>query len=335
MREKEFLALQSFNARYFDGRSSISKSVILELHDTFVRIAELDLSYNFKDIEVRAKLKNTPQSVTFPNGSYCELGAEDFLSINNQGKFILHIESKMKYALISFAVLGVFVAFCLTYGATAASNILAPHIPKNIVERVSVQTFEFLDEHYMEESKLDKKKRDFITKRFNALLNKNGSLELHFRGSSFFGANALALPNGDIILFDDLIEIEEDGEFRGIIGVLAHESGHAAHLHGLKMLIKSSVSSALIGYFTGDISGFATSFATIIVNAKYSREYEAEADLYALKVLREYNISTKYMADLFDKMKKEADSDSGVLNSIISSHPAMEERIKKFRENEK
>ncbi|MDR2081021.1 MAG: M48 family metallopeptidase [Campylobacteraceae bacterium] len=335
MRKKDFLILQSFNVHYFDGRSSIPKSVTLELHDTFVQIRELNLSYNFKDIEVRAKLNNTPQSVTFSDGSYCMLDASDFFSLpNSKEAFILKIESKMRYALMSFAILGVFTAFCLTYGAAMAANILAPQIPKSAVERMSAETLELLDKQYMSASKTDEKKRDFITKQFNALLNKNGNLKLHFRSSAFFGANAFALPNGDIVLFDDLIEIEKDKEFRGIIGVLAHESGHVAHMHGLKMLIKSSISSALIGYLTGDISGFIASFTTMVIDAKYSREYENEADLYAMKVMKNNNIPAKYMADLFDEIaKKDTVSDNATLKSLISSHPAIEERIKKFREN--
>jgi Zn-dependent protease with chaperone function len=314
------------------------KSVTLELHDTFVQIRELNLSYDFKDIEVRTKLKNTPQSVTFPDGSYCELGADDFFSINNQDKFILKIESKIRYALISFAVLGVFVAFCLTYGATIVSNILAPQIPKSTIEKINKQTFEFLEEYYMSESKLDKKTQDFIKMRFDKLLNKDFNFKLHFRASEFFGANAFALPNGDIIILDDLVELEDDPEFRGIMGVLAHESGHVVHMHGLKTLVKTSISSALIGYLSGDFSGFTTAFATTLVNAKYSRDYEAEADLYAMETMKKNGISAKYTADLFDAIVKkyEEQSNSKISEySILSSHPAMKERIKKFREDEK
>ncbi|MDR2100452.1 MAG: M48 family metalloprotease [Campylobacteraceae bacterium] len=324
--------MQSFNVHYFDGKSSVPKSVTLELHEDFVRIAELNFAYEFKDIEIRAKLKNTPQSVSFSDGSYCELGADDFFCINNQDKVILKLESKIKYAALSFAVLCLFVLFCLTYGATMAANMIAPQIPKTAVEKMSVQTLEFFDKYYMSESKIDKTKQDFIKRRFNMLLNKNSDLNLHFRSSEFFGANAFALPNGDIVLFDDLVEIEKDSEFRGIIGVLAHESGHVAHLHGLKMLVKSSISSALIGYLTGDFSGFITSFSTLMVEAKYSRSHENEADLYAIKVLKKNNISTAYMADLFDEIaKKHKLSDNTTLKSILSSHPLIEERIEQLR----
>jgi Zn-dependent protease with chaperone function len=326
--------MQSFNAHYFDGRSSIPKRVILELHEGFVRMAEFNLSYELKDIEVRAKLKDTPQTVSFPDGSYCELDARDFFSLpDTKEKIILKIESKIRYAVISFVVLAAFVAFCLTYGATMLANFLAPQMPKSIVENISRQTLEFLDENFMSTSNLSQKRQDFIKKRFDKLLNKNSDFKLHFRFSEFFGANAFALPNGDIIIFDDLIELDKDSELRGVIGVLAHESGHVVHMHGIKLLIKSSISSALIGYFLGDFSGFATTFTAAVIDAKYSREYENEADSYAIKAMKENNISAEHMADLFDAMIEKLHIGNVTSeHSILSSHPMMDERIKKFRE---
>ncbi|MDR0666077.1 MAG: M48 family metallopeptidase [Campylobacteraceae bacterium] len=326
--------MQSFNAHYFDGKKSIPKSVTLELHDNFVRVLELDISYGFKDIEIRAKLKNTPQTVSFPDGSYCELDAADFFCLKND-KFILKIESKIRYALISFAVLALFVAFSLTYGAEMLANALSPQIPQSAVEKISAQTLEFLDKNYMSQSKLDNKTQDFIKRRFDKFLNKNADFTLHFRESELFGANAFALPNGDIILLDDLVKLEENREFNGIMGVLAHESGHIVHMHGLKSLVKTSISSAIIGYLSGDFSGFTTALATTAVDAKYSRDYENEADLYAMEMMKNSNIPTKYMADLFDAIVKKYEEKTKISEySILSSHPAMKERIKKFREDE-
>ncbi|MDR1008172.1 MAG: M48 family metallopeptidase [Campylobacteraceae bacterium] len=332
--------MQNFKAYYFDGKSSAPKSVTLELYDNFVRIQEFNLSYLFKDIEVKAKLKNTPQSINFSDGSYCELDAGDsfFLPNNNNDKFILKMESKMRYALVSFIVLCAFITFCLTYGTTMLADTLAPKIPQNIVENISKQTLEFLDRHYMSESNLSIEKQDFIKKRFDDILNKNSNFKLHFRSSEILGANAFALPNGDIILLDDLIELDKDPEFRGVIGVLAHESGHVVHMHGIKLLIKSSVSSALVGYFWGDFSGFLTTFTTVIIEAKYSRNYENEADSYAVKTIKENNISTQYMANIFDEIVKKSHEKLGnatMEHSILSSHPAIEERIENFRENAK
>ncbi|MDR1555017.1 MAG: M48 family metallopeptidase [Campylobacteraceae bacterium] len=332
--------MQSFDTHYFDGKSSSPKNVTLELHDSFVLIVELDLSYDFKDIEVRTKLKNTPQTVSFLDGSYCELKASDFFSLPNDksSRFILKIESKMKYAFTSFIILAAFIAFSLTYGSTMIANALAPKIPKNIVENISKQALEFLEEEYISESKLDKKSQDFIKKRFNRILNKNSDFKLYFRSSELLGANAFALPNGDIILLDGLIELEKDAEFRGIIGVLAHESGHVVYMHGLRQLIKSSLSSALAGYLMGDFSGFAAIFTTAVIDAKYSRDHENEADSYAIKVMGDNNISMQYMANLFDAMLKKSQEELGnqtVEYSILSSHPNMDERIKKFREDKK
>jgi Zn-dependent protease with chaperone function len=38
--------------------------------------------------------------------------------------------------------------------------------------------------------------------------------------------NTFALPNGNIVIFDDLIKLDNDKELRDIIGVSAHEIIH-------------------------------------------------------------------------------------------------------------
>jgi Zn-dependent protease with chaperone function len=334
--------MQSFEAHYFDGKSSNPKRVTLELHEDFVSIAELGLCYKFEDIEVRAKLKNTSQTVSFMDGSYCELKDSDFFALpgKNIDNIILKIESKIKYSIASFVVLALFVVFCLTYGSTMLSNMLAPQIPKSAVELISKQSLELLDENYMSKSELDKKKQVFIQKRFNDIFGEEYNFKLHFRKSEVFGANAFALPNGDIILLDDLVQLEKDAGFRGILGILAHEGGHVVHNHGLKLVIKSSVSSAIMGYLIGDFSGFAATFATFAVDAQYSQSFEKEADLYAIEIMKKNGISTKYLADIFENIMKqegmtqENPSSDSSYKSFISSHPSMHERIIRFRENE-
>jgi len=323
--------MESFSVYYFDGKSSKPLDVTLELHSDSVCILELGLFYDFKEMSVGAKLKNTPQTISFKDGSYCELGALDFFVLpkNRGSRFILALEAKIKYAVAAFVVLVIATVLTLTLGSTYIANFLADKIPERMLERSGAESLEFLEKHYLAPSNLTSEKQDYIQKRFTKIFGNNS--KLHFRSSPAIGANAFALPNDDIILLDELVELDKDENLRGIIAILAHERGHVVHKHILKTMIKSSISSSILGYLIGDFSGFATTIAAFTLEASYSREFENEADMYAIDMMNKNNISTTYMADVFDAALKK-DGNLGE-HSFLSSHPAMDERIKKLREH--
>jgi Zn-dependent protease with chaperone function len=321
--------MRKFEGYYFDGKSSKPRNITLELRDDSIYLVELGLSFGFSEITVRTKLKNTPQTISFEDGSYCEMRADDFFVLpdNRGSRFILYIESKLRYAFASFAVLAALTLFMLTVGSSYIAYFLSDKIPQSVIDKMSAQSLEFLDEQYLEPSKLPDRQQKYIQRQFKKI--GGGNYTLHFRSSQELEANAFALPSGDIILLDDLVKLDKDEKLRGITAVLAHESGHVAYRHGIQAIIKSSISSALLGYFIGDFSGLATSVITFALDARYSREHENEADIYAIKTMNDNNISTKYIADLFENFSDNGSNKS----SFWSSHPQTSSRIKKFREN--
>ena len=321
--------MQTFKAYHFDGRISNPRPVTLEVENGNICIKELGLTYLVKNVNIRVKLKNTPQTISFEDGSYCELSAQDtFIADDDKNsRLLLKIESKIRYSLTAFAILAALTAFTLTIGSTFIAGFISNAIPQSVSNKLSDATLKFLEKHYFEPSKLDAIKRKEIERRFAKI---SGNNKLHFYSSSILGANAFALPSGDIILLDELIELEKDGEYRGIIAVLAHECGHVVHKHGLKTIVKSSITSALVGYLMGDFSGLMTSAATFAIDAKYSRTFESEADQYAITIMNENNISMRYLADIFESMDNTTSNEA---EKLFSTHPSMDERIKKFREN--
>jgi Zn-dependent protease with chaperone function len=156
------------------------------------------------------------------------------------------------------------------------------------------------------------------------------------------GANAFALPSGDVVILDELILLDKNKNLYGVLGVLAHEKGHVVYRHALKGAIKTTVATAVIGYFTGDATFIASTLPTLLVTTKYSREFEHEADVYAKNELKKLNISSKPLAELFKRLEnytipskeknntKKDDNFNIDIPEWVSTHPATEDRIEFF-----
>ncbi|HBZ07557.1 MAG TPA: peptidase M48, partial [Massilia sp.] len=124
-------------------------------------------------------------------------------------------------------------------------------------------------------------------------------------------------------------------------GVLAHEIGHVRLRHGTRVLAGSSLAAALSASLLGDFSGVAA-LPGVLASLSYSREMEAEADEYAIALLRKNGISTLPLADLFERMEYGPElEESGkeapgwiweAAESFMSSHPLSEERAERLRE---
>lgn len=82
----------------------------------------------------------------------------------------------------------------------------------------------------------------------------------------------------------------------------------------------------LLGDVTS-ISSLAAGLPAMLTQARYSREFETEADRYSLAWLREHRIATHYFRDILLRLEKQEGTggQSGVI-SYFSSHPDSSER---------
>jgi Zn-dependent protease with chaperone function len=325
-------------ALLYDGKTSKEHRVKIEFsYDRRVRIYSHNIDVALEDIEIESRLGNTPRVLEFPNGIRCKSREndkiDDILFKFDIKKSKTHkIESSWGLSIGAVVVTTIFIWFMLTTGANFTANIIASILPKDTLRDVSISTLEKLDRAYLTPSKLSEHNKSIIQAHFNRLIEgRERDYRLHFRSSKSMGANAFALPSGDIVLTDELVSLSRDEKFRDILGVLAHEKGHVIHKHSLRMGIKTAISGVIIGYITGDISILATAIPTILINSRYSREFEREADRYAIQELQKLDVSTKYIAQLFIALeeKHKRDSNSSAI-SIISSHPLTKERIDYF-----
>jgi len=152
------------------------------------------------------------------------------------------------------------------------------------------------------------------------------------------GINAFALPNGSIYFYRGLLEKSESPE--EVIGVLAHEISHVENRHAMRQLIKSLGTMSLISIMVGgglegaEFAEGLLEISGIILALKYSREFETEADKFAIEKLKRENISIIPFAKFFNKLNSNSFS-GNLLESIewLSTHPLNQTRVQ-FIENE-
>jgi predicted Zn-dependent protease len=145
--------------------------------------------------------------------------------------------------------------------------------------------------------------------------------------------NAYAMPGGNVVIHTGLLLAAETPE--EVAGVLAHEIAHVTHRHGVRNMIGSAGLALAVQTMFGDGSGLAAVLAdrgAFLLDRKYSRDFEREADEAGWNYLLSGNIEPRGMIRFFERMKAEdakraGGATAGRALSAISTHPATQERI--------
>jgi Zn-dependent protease with chaperone function len=217
------------------------------------------------------------------------------------------------------------------FGLPRLAESVAKGLPESWVQALGGHTLDALDETVFEPTALDPAWREALTARLEALRPPDGEVPahtLHFRGGAM-GANAFALPGGEIVVTDALVELSHSDE--EVLGVLAHELGHLRERHALRGLIQASVVGMLIAVWLGDVGSVATALPAFVLEAKYSRDFEREADHYAVTLFAANGMDARPLADLLQRLESSRDGgapDPHGLSAYLASHPATAERIR-------
>ena len=141
--------------------------------------------------------------------------------------------------------------------------------------------------------------------------------------------NAFALPGGKIFFHTGMLELM-DSEAE-LAGVLAHEIAHSVLSHSYKQIGESALTGTatnLISSMLGRGAGAASNVGGLLLNQKFSRDKEKQSDILGLRVLDAAGYSADGLYNVMAKLKKL----SGGGSSLLSSHPASEERMRYLEE---
>ncbi len=146
--------------------------------------------------------------------------------------------------------------------------------------------------------------------------------------------NAFALPGGGIVVNEGLLKEIKTEE--GMAFVLAHEMGHLVQRHHMRSLGMGFLQMVLSWVFPMDTVAVWGLFERLFTSA-YSRDQEASADLYALKIIKKIYGSVQGSEEFFENIKNHPQEKFHRALWLTSSHPGTEARIqniKKQRQNE-
>lgn len=324
-------------ARYFDGRSTRVHPVTLSFAGDCWVIAgdHLDLRVPFAEVKVDEKLGRAPRKLRLAGGAFCEVADLDALDgllreAGHRDGIVDRLQRHVRIALLAVAACLCLAFAAYRWGLPWAVEIGVHHLPPSIGKTLTVQALKALDGPLLKPSELPEERQSEITARYRALHLPEGgtpSGRLLFRVSPTLGANAFTLPDGTVVLLDGLVKgLGDDDE---TVAVLSHELGHAHGRHGLQLLLRSSAIGAFLTFYLGDISQLLAAAPTVMIQAKYSRGLEQEADRYGATLLEANGLSPSLLADALEKLGKLHPGGGEI--PYLASHPPTEDRIKSLR----
>jgi len=325
------------NASYFDGLTSRRHPVTLDLIDKRWHVAGDTVlrSEHADSVQISSALGSTPRFVRFADGAVCEVDDTAALAaILSAGQIADDriggsiVNTKLIAAILVGFIALLFVTY--RYGVPAAANAAADRAPAAATRRLGATTLKTLDTMVFKPTGVDFEHQRRLQIAFGNLIVPGGrkpAMAVLFRRSDAIGANAMTLPDGTIVVTDGLVAIARNDQ--EILGVLSHEAGHAVRRHALRMMLESSALSALLSWYVGDVNTVAVTAPASLLNAKYSRDFEREADDYAVAVMQLNGIPPGALADILERMNEAHEGKSGP--AYLSTHPATAERLARFR----
>ena len=335
--------MNSVDALFFNGTDARSESVRLSIDTYGILIASHTnkvMRYQPQQVEVSARVGDIPRLLAVPQGGQYEVKdnawVDAWLAQLNlaAGAALTHrLESKLIYVVLALLFTVVFSWSFFSYGLPSLSKHIVENIPTETDQFLAVHVLETLDGLLFEPSTLPLERQEQLRQGFTVMVSHipaRHPYQLVFRNSPKIGANAFALPSGMVVMTDELVTLAENDQ--EIYAILAHEMGHVHYRHGLRTVLQSSAVLVVMSLLVGDIgtsAGLLATLPTLLLESKYSRDFETEADRFAFDYMQAQVIDTQYFANIMRRLTVGTETEA-VEFQYIASHPQTEERIRAF-----
>jgi len=322
-------------ALYFDGVSARVHAATIALDGDALHVQAEGVARRepLSTLRLSEPMGSAPRLITFADGAHVEVRDHAALALllDASGH---RDRATVRWAFDARIVLGAVAALILIvwlgarYGLPWAAGMAAPHVPQAVVAGMSQQALELLDDRLLAPSKLDEARQQQLR---SALAARSALPHtLLFRSGGSVGANAFALPDGSLIVTDQLVALADDDE--QVLAVLMHELGHVERMHGMRMVLQGSAVALFMTWYAGDVSSLLAMAPTVLLQSGYSRSMELEADAYAARALRSQGRSPALLADMLERLARAHGArDNDTSAGWLSSHPDSAQRIEKLR----
>jgi predicted Zn-dependent protease len=342
------------DAQLFDGRSAAAQPVRLSIADGRLRVEGECSTFDVtvKSVRWPERQRHGRRLAYLPDGAMlsCDDGpAWDAWTGAHGLQASLLVQGMQSWRWVLAALLCTVAVLLGSYhwGAPWAARKVVALMPPSVEAQIGETVLMELDERWLQPSKLPLLEQHAWRERFATAmrrapappreLNRRGlpRWNLQFRSTpkDGLGANAFALPGGDIIVTDDMIALLADRP-DALIGVLGHEWGHVQRHHGMRSLVQASLLAMLSSAVVGDISQVITAAPAVLGQLAYARDFEREADDDGAALLRANGMDPAALAVLFERLQAQRSAKPGPkfeLPIALSSHPADAERMARLR----
>ncbi|NRA60006.1 MAG: M48 family metallopeptidase [Psychrobium sp.] len=303
------------------------------------------LNVHISDVKIGDLIPGVACEVNFGDGG--KFVADDAsVRIAASSSTLERLEKNKPLILAAIFLVPLLMWFNLTVVMPKIADSTVPFLPDSVSENMGEQVFSIIKKTMLEPSELPLEQQDKVKQQWSDAVSQLGlsteKFKLHVFASDFFGANAFALPDGTVVITDDLLTRLDDKP-DAIVAILLHEIGHVEHQHSLRMVAQSVSTAVVLAVIFGDIEGIGEVLlgtgSTLLQNA-FSRDMEREADDYALNHLVVLGLKPAAFAEAMEsfldiKEKQNEESSGGKFLKYLSTHPDTKERIKHAKEFEK
>ncbi|MEZ5461284.1 M48 family metallopeptidase [Dokdonella sp.] len=332
--------MNAFRGQFFDGRSSRIHDVEVRRVDAgSIRVfgAEIERTELIAKLRLTPRLGRTTRTLEFPDGARVLTQDQEgldawFPSEDRLQRLVDRLERHAHAVAASIVICLAAGIATFVWGVPWMSDRIAAELPADIEGALGREVLAQLDQFFgFAASKIDTARQQELTERFARLtrdMPDASGYRLLFRDAPAIGPNALAIPGGDVVITDQLVELfSDDREFDA---VLAHELGHQQHRHALRQTLRSSFVLVIAALFAGDVSSasaIVVGVPTFLLQSHYSRGFEEEADEYAFDTLVAHNVSPSWFAQAMRELDDYYDVETAEGAAYLSSHPSTSDRI--------
>ena len=299
------------------------------------------LSAELLEFTISDKLGSLPLELILPDvGMLVVDNDADFewwLKQHTGGHRLARLETNRKLILLSVLLVPAVLFSLFKFAIPYCAIVFANYVPAPAVEIASRHTLIALDRSLLNTSQLEPQSQLALQQAWTNLLSKlqlnDHNYQLQFRQSKAMGANAFALPNGTVVVTDELVNLLEQ-DMQLLSAILLHEIGHVQHKHSMRLIAQTLATSLTLHYFFGDlgalIEGFGSISSTLAQN-QFSQKLEWQADNYAIEKLALLGQDPEAFALAMEKLASSV-PELSKLDSLLSSHPIIAERIDNARQ---
>jgi Zn-dependent protease with chaperone function len=285
-------------------------------------------------LSVSDPLGRLPRKIHFADGSIFEATADADLSMlgGRRGGLqgvVARVERHWPSIALSCVAAALAVVAIVRWGVPAGASGMAMVTPAPLMVAIDEATGATIDRTMAKPSRLPQDRQAAIRREFGLLVARSTLSAtppvLLFRDIPSVGPNAFALPGGSILLTDELVALARSDD--ELLGVLAHELGHAEGRHGLRQVYAAAALYVAAGFVAGDPSGLVQAVAgqgALLQSLSYSRDFEREADRRGVALMLAARRDPVAWLTLLQRLSRELSSNAGP--SLLSAHPGTGER---------